>query len=191
MSKRLLTIAGVIFFLAAVFCAGFVFFYNRMQRTNAEAAAAAASPAAPDPSKSLIDKPFPKAQLVDLRGAKVDEQVLRTGRVIVVFVTPDCDACTTESKFLQTLVGRRADVTFYGLVPFGGPPRANEVEEIEKKFPFKVLYDEENSFVRSMGINRVPVKVFLENGIIKKGWIGAAQTDKAKSAFTEWFAGLQ
>jgi peroxiredoxin len=192
MSKRLLTIAGVFFFLAVVFCAGFIFFYNRMQRTKAEAAATATSTAAPDPSKSLIDKPFPKAQLVDIRGAKVDEQVLRTGRVIVVFVTPDCDACTTESKFLQTLVGRREDVTFYGLVPFGGRPGdVDEVEDVEKKFPFKVLYDEENSFVMSMGINRVPVKVFLENGIIKKGWIGAAQTDKAKSSFTEWFDGLQ
>lgn len=187
MSKRLITIAGVIFFLAAVFCAGFVFFYNRMQRTKAEAAAAAP---APDASKSLIDKPFPKAQLVDTRGAKVDEQVLRTGRVIVVFVTADCDACATESKFLETFVGRRKDVTFYGLVPFGGPPNDGGAE-VEKKFPFRVFYDEENSFVQSMGINRVPVKVFLENGIIKKGWIGAAQTDKAKSSFTEWFAGLQ
>jgi hypothetical protein len=41
-----------------------------------------------------------------------------------------------------------------------------------------------------MGINRVPVKVFLENGIIKKGWIGAAQTDEAKSSFTEWLDSL-
>jgi hypothetical protein len=186
MSKRLLTIAGVIFFLAVVFCAGFVFFYNRIQRTKAEAAAAPA----PDSSKSLIGKPLPKSQLLDARGAKVDEQVLRTGRVVLVFVTADCDACATESKFLESFVGRRKDVTFYGLVPFGGPP-ADGGAEVEKKFPFQVFYDEENSFVQSMGINRVPVKVFLEDGIIRKGWIGAAQTDKAKSSFTEWFDGLQ
>ena len=185
MSKRLIAIASVSLFLAAVFCAGFVFFYNRIQRTKAEAAAAAS---VPDSSKSLIDKPLPTAKLIDLRGAKVDEQVLRTGRVILVFVTPDCDACATESKFLQTLMERRKDVAFYGLVPFGGPPE--NVEDVESRFPFKVFYDEENSFVQSMGINRVPVKVFLENGLIKKGWIGAAQTDKAKSSFTEWFDSL-
>ena len=185
MSKRLLGIAGVILFLAVVFCAGFVFFYNRIQRTNAETTTEAAS----EPSRSLIGKPFPPANLVDGSGAKVDEKILRTGRVIVVFVTADCDACATESKFLGTLIDRRKDVTYYGLVPFGGPP--NSAAEVEKKFPFKVFYDAESSFVQSMGINRVPVKVFLENGIIKKGWIGAAQTDKAKSSFTEWLDGLK
>lgn len=185
MSKRLLTIAGVILFLAAVFCTGFLFFYNRIQRTKAEAEAEAVSA---QPSKSLIGKPFPQAQLVDSHGAKVDEQVLRTGRVVLVFVTADCDACATESKFLRTLVDRRNDVTFYGLVPFGTRP--DSPDEVEKKFPFKVFYDEENSYVQSMGINRVPVKVFLENGIIKKGWIGATQTDEAKSSFTTWLESL-
>ena len=188
MSKRLLTIAGVFVFLAAVFGAGFVFFYNRIQRTKAEAEANTEI-APPSSSKSLIDKPLPHAQLVDARGVKVDEQVLRTGKVIVVFVTADCDACATESKFLQTLVDKRKDVTFYGLVPFGGRP--NSPDEVEKKFPFKVFYDEAHLFVQTMGINRVPVKVYLENGIIKKGWIGAAQTDEAKSSFTEWLDGLQ
>lgn len=180
MSKRLLTIAGVILFFAAVFCAGFLFFYNRIQRTNAEARAEAAS----EPSKSLINKPFPHAQLVDARGLRVDEQILKTGKVIVVFVTADCDACTKEGKFLQTLMGRRTDVAYFGIVPFGARPASPD--EAEKKFPFKVFYDEENSFVQSMGINRVPVKVFLENGIIKKGWIGAAQTEQAQRSFTEW-----
>jgi hypothetical protein len=185
MSKRLIGIAGVIFFLAGVFCAGFVFFYNRIQRTNAEAKTEAAA----EPSGSLLGKPLPQANLVDARGVKVDEKILRTGRVIVVFVTADCDACGIESKFLGTLIDRRKDVTYYGLVPFGGPPASADV--VEKKFPFKVFYDAESSFVQSMGINRVPVKVFLENGIIKKGWIGAAQTDKAKSSFTEWLDGLE
>ena len=185
MSKRLIGIAGVVLFLAVVFCAGFVFFYNRIQRTNAEAKVEVV----PDSSKSLIDRPWPQANLVDARGVKVDEKLLRTGRVIVVFVTADCDACATESKFLATLIDRRKDVIFYGLVPFGGPP--DSPDEVEKKFPFKLFYDADSSFVQSMGINRVPVKVFLENGIIKKGWIGAAQTEKAKNSFTEWLDGLQ
>ena len=145
MSKRLLTIAGVIFFFTAVFGAGFVFFYNRIERTKVEAKAEVASESSPG---SLIDKPFPQAKLVDLSGAKVDEQVLRTGKVIVVFVTPDCDACATESKFLQTLVDRRKDVTFYGLVPFGTRP--DSPGDVEQKFPFRIFYDEEHSFVMSM-----------------------------------------
>src|SRR5258705_1376115 len=179
MSKRWIWIAGVIFFLAAVFCVGFVFFYNRIQRSQAETS---------DSSKSLINKPLPHAQLIDTYGSKVDEQVLRRGRVVLVFVTTDCDACMAEGKFVETLLGRRRDVTFYGLVPFGKRPDSPAVAE--EIFPFKVFYDEGSSFVFTMGINRVPVKVFLEDGIIKKGWIGAALTDKAKTSFVEWLDGL-
>lgn len=179
MSKRWISIAGVSFFLIAVFCVGFVFFYHRIQRPKLEAS---------DASKSLIDKPLPHAQLVDVYGATVNEQVLRRGRVILVFVTPDCEACATESRFLQTLLDRRRDVTFYGLVPFGKHP--DSPESAAKIFPFTVFYDEGSSFVGTMGINRVPVKVFLEDGIIKKGWIGAALTDKAKASFIDWLDNL-
>jgi len=179
MSKRLISIAGVVFFLAAVFCVGFVFFRNRNQPPP---------PPPSDTSKSLIDKPLPQAQLIDAYGSKVDEQILRKGRVVLVFVTTDCDACGTETKFLGTLLDRRKDVTFYGLIPFG--PHPESPQAAEKVFPFKIFYDEENSFVRTMGLNRVPVKVFLEDGIIKKGWIGAALTDDAKQSFVEWLDGL-
>jgi hypothetical protein len=181
MSKRWLSLAGVILFLAAVFSADFLFFYSRMPGSQAE-------PAEVSKSKSLIDKPLPHAKLLDIRGSKVDEQVIRKGKVILVFVTPDCDACVAETKFLQTLLEKRKDVAFYGLIPFGRPPESPDV--VEKTFPFTVFYDEGNSFVGSMGIDRVPVKVFLEDGIIKKGWIGAALTDEARQSFVKWFDGL-
>lgn len=179
MSKRWISVAGVIFFLAIVFCAGFFFFYNRIQRSQSQER---------DSSKSLINKAFPHAQLLDTDGSKVDEQILRRGKTVVVFVTLDCDACARESEFLQTIVDRRGDVTFYGLIPLGKRPDSKDIAE--KKFPFRVFYDESNSFVSSMGINRVPVKVFLENGIIKKGWIGAALSDEAKTSFVEWLDNL-
>jgi peroxiredoxin len=178
MSKRLFSIAVVILFLAAVFLGGFAFFRHRIESSQAEASE----------SKSLINTPLPHAQLVDTQGARVDEQVLRTGKVVLVFVTTDCDACATESKFLNTVLGRRQDVTFYGLVPFG--KRADTAATAEKIFPFKVFYDESNAYVATMGINKVPLKVYLEDGIIKKGWIGAALSDKAKTSFIEWLDAL-
>jgi len=163
-----------------VFCAGFVYFYSRIQRSKAEP---------PEDSRSLIDKPLPHAELMDVNGARVDERLLRKGRVVLVFVTTDCDACAEESKFLQTVLDRRKDVTFYGLIPFG--PRPETPDEAAKMFPFKVFYDEGDSFVLTMGINRVPVKVFLEDGIIKKGWIGAVRTDEARTSFVNWLDSLQ
>ena len=179
-TKRWLTISGVALFLVAVFCAGFAFFYTRMQRSQ--------DVQTESNSKSLINKPLPQAQLIDANGSKIDGQILRRGKVILVFVTADCDACLKESKFLATMLGKRSDVSFYGLVPFAKSSDTSRVAE--KAFPFRVFYDDGNSFVHSMGINRVPVKVFLEDGIIKKGWIGAAMTDQSKRAFVEWFESL-
>jgi len=179
-TKRWFSILGIVLFLVAVFCAGFAFFYSRMQRSP--------DVQAESNSKSLINKPLPQAQLIDANGSKIDEQILRRGKVILVFVTADCDACLKESKFLATRLGKRSDVSFYGLVPFG--KSSDTAQTAGKVFPFRVFYDDGNSFVHSMGINRVPVKVFLEDGIIKKGWIGAAMTDQSKQAFVEWFESL-
>jgi peroxiredoxin len=189
MSKRWISIAGAMLFIVAVFCAGFLFFYNRIQRSQAEEIIAPEPSKAPDPSKSLIGKPFPQAQLVHLDGSKVDEQVIRKGRVVVVFVTIDCDACETDSKFLQTVLERRKDVAFYGIVPFG--PRPDSSKAAAEKFPFDVFYDQTDSFVYSMGINRVPVNVYLDDGIIQEGWIGAVQTDAGKTTFVNWLDSLQ
>ena len=188
MSKRWISIAGVIFFLVVIFCAGFFFFYNRIQRSQAELKVETIEASAPEPPKSLINKPFPQAQLVGLDGSAVNEQI-RKGKVVVVFVTMDCDACETEGKFLQTVLDRRKDVAFYGIVPFG--PRPESAEIAAQKFPFKIFYDQNDSFVFSMGINRVPVKVYLEDGIIKKGWIGAVRTDEGRTSFVNWLDSLQ
>jgi hypothetical protein len=182
MARRLFSIAVVILFLLAVFWGGFLFFSNRVQQRSRAETVDATKPG------SLINKPFPHAQLVDVYGSRVDEQKLRTGRVLVVFVTPECDACLAECKFLQTLLGRRQDVTFFALVPFGKHP--DNPDAAKPTFPFAVFYDENQTFVGTMGINRVPVKVFLEDGIIKKGWIGAAVTDVSKQSFVEWLDGL-
>jgi hypothetical protein len=180
MSKR--WFGGVLIFLIVLFCVGFAVFSSRARRSKE------LRPESSSSSKSLIDKPLPPAQLVDANGAKVDEQLLRNGRVIIVFVTTDCDACLAEGRFLQSIPGKRNDVAFYGVNPFGRRPESAGVAE--KVFPFKVFYDDGNSFVQSMGINRVPVKVFLEDGIIKKGWIGAALTDQSKKSFLDWFDSL-
>jgi len=182
MSKALIKVVRISVLLAVIFCAGFVFFYSKIQRSQSEVAA-------PDPSKSFINKPLPAARLVDMAGANVDEQTIRKGRVVLVFVTPECNACLVEGKLLKTLLDRRSDVTFFGVVPFGKTIESQQAAE--EMFPFKVFYDDSNTLVQAIGINKVPVKIFLEDGIIKKGWIGAALSDRARTSFTEWLDGLE
>lgn len=158
--------AGVI----VLFCASFVFFYSRSQQKLSN-------------SKSGIGKELPAARLTDLTGQPVDDQVLHKGKVLLVFLSTDCGACQAESEFLKGVVNRRSDVTFYGLVAFG---QRSEVKDGGQQYPFKLLFDEAFFLAPKLGVNRVPVKVYLENGVITKVWGGATIEETKKADFVKW-----
>jgi hypothetical protein len=111
---------------------------------------------------------------------------LKTGRVILVFITPGCDACLKEAEFLKDLIGKRADVRFYGVISFGD--RESSLREAKQEFPFEVFYDRGFRLAGQLGINRVPIKVFVDNGVIKKSWGGATVEEKKKADFIRWLS---
>lgn len=172
--KKIIWIFSLALLFALVFCAGFVFFYTRNQQN-----AAAVGPV--DSGKSL-----PSAELVDESNQLLADSELRKGRLVLVFVTSDCDACRKESEFLKGLVGKRGDVPFYGVISFGDMD--SSLREAKGKFPFKVFYDRGFHLAGQLGIKRVPIKIFVENGVIKKSWGGATIDDKAKADFVRWLA---
>jgi peroxiredoxin len=155
-----------------VFCAGFVYFYLSRQTNHASAL------------PTGTGKPLPSAQLVDESNQVLPDSELRRGRLILVFVTTDCDACDKESEFLRTVVGKHSNMPFYGVVSFGD--KESSLREGKDKFPFKLLYDEHHQLAGSLGIARVPIKLFVEDGLIKKSWGGATIDEQAKAAFTKW-----
>lgn len=167
--------------LAATFCCGFVFFYTRSQQARAQQEEQLHSP---ETSRSAIGKPLPEAHLMDADGAELSDEILRKGKVVLVFVTAECNACHKESEFLETVVGRRNDVSFYGVIPFGNKEIA--LETAKKVFPFKVLYDEGFRLAPALGVYKVPIKVFLQDGIIKKAWGGATLKEEDKNSFAGW-----
>jgi thiol-disulfide isomerase/thioredoxin len=158
-----------------LFCSSFVFFYTRSQRQKA-------SDVSPN-TRSAFGKELPQVHLTSTAGLPVDDQILRHGKVVVVFVTPDCSACQAESDFLRTVINRRSDVSFYGIVSFGKKLTATEAGEL---FPFKVFYDDGSLLGPKLGINRVPIKLYLENGIITKAWGGSTRDENAKADFVKW-----
>ena len=172
-------IAGLTLGFTVLFCVSFVFFYMRAQRQLLEPAASA----------SGLEQPLPEARLLDAAAERLDDQELRTGKVVLVFVSPDCLACKREAEFLKGAVDRRGDVRFYGVVSYGEKEKA--LPAAEKMTPFKVFYDEGSRLAVGLGITRVPIKVFVQDGVIKKAW-GGATTDAAKqAAFHEWLDGLK
>ena len=174
--KKSIWIAGIAILFTLTFCLGFVFFYAR-EKEKAEAGTRPAS-----------GKPLPPAELVDAENQLLPDSALRKGRVVLVFVTADCDACLRESQFLRPLVGKRDDVPFYGVISFGDPNEA--LRDAKDKFPFKVFYDKNLALAGELGIKRVPIKLYLEDGVIKKSWGGATIEESKQAEFVSWLENL-
>ena len=172
-SGKLIWISSLAVLFVLVFCAGFVVFYTRNDDRNK---------AAPEPVNS--GDSLPAAELVDESNQVLADSQLKSGKVVLVFITPDCDACLRESEFLKNLVSKRSDVRFYGVVSFGD--MKNSLRDAKQKFPFEVFYDRGFRLKGQLGINRVPIKIFVENGIMKKSWGGATVDEKKKAAFIRW-----
>lgn len=157
-----------------LFCASFVFFFTRSQRK-----------AAPPPiAAEEMGQQLPAANLVDISNARLDDESLRKGKVVLAFIHPDCSACTKESAFLKTVVGNNQNVTFYGVIPFGD--RQSTLEASVRKYPFKVYFDEGFQLGGKLQITKVPIKMYLEDGIIKKVWEGATIDEQSKQEFAQW-----
>jgi peroxiredoxin len=171
--KKVISISSLAILFVLVFCGAFVVFYTRNDRNKA--------PKEPVNSGNLL----PSADLVDEANQPFADSQLKNGRVVLVFISADCDACQKESEFLKDLVSRRPDVRFYGVISFGDK---DSLKEAKQKFPFEVYYDRGFKLAGQLGIKRVPIKVFVDNGVIKKSWGGATVDEKKKADFTRWLA---
>lgn len=161
--------------LAVIFCVSFVFFYSKQQAEKN-------LPMAELNKKS--EKPLPEAKLFDLNHEFLSDDDLRKGKVVLVFVSPSCEACETEAEFLKNVIEKRKDVKFYGVVSFG--KQEEVLKAAQNKFPFRVFYDGNNLLAIRLGITKVPIKIYLEDGIIKKVWGGATVSEDKKSEFINW-----
>ncbi|HLG17340.1 MAG TPA: redoxin family protein [Blastocatellia bacterium] len=168
-----------------VFCASFVLFFFFSQRVD---------PGAGHPSRQRrlrieVGKPIPEGELVDLSDTRLGEDALRRGKVVLVFLIPHCEPCQREGEFLNTILNRRKDVRFYGVVSFG--ERQSVLQAAASEFSIKVFYDRDLRIGHSLGINQAPVKVFLKEGIVERFWEGATVEDEDKQSFIKWLDELQ
>lgn len=172
---RIIWVATMAVIFVVVFCVGFVYFYRRQQ-----------SSAAPGPVAS--GRALPKSQLTDDADHTLTDNDLRHGKLILVFITPECDACMKESQFLRTVINKRSDIPFYGVISFGDKQQV--LGQAKERFPFKVFFDEHFQLAGGLGIRRVPIKLFVEDGVIKKSWGGATVDEQAQAAFVKWLEGV-
>lgn len=173
---KLLWIATI---LIAILAGSLYFFYKRANDSSAQPLILTAA---------VIDQPLPKAHLVNIAGKLLEDERLRRGKVVLVFTKPECPPCDQENEFLKTLAGNRKDVNFFYIIPFGS--KSSSLKEAEGKYAYETFFDDESRLSRRLQVYQVPIKVFLEDGIIRKTWINASITDERKAEFKGWLSGL-
>jgi hypothetical protein len=137
-TKRLGT--GLI--LLAVLCGGFYLFRQRGQE-NPTKQDLILTPA-------VINQPLPKTNLVNISGAPLEDARLRRGKVILVFMMPDCQPCDLENDFLKTVSGSRQDISFVYVIPFGN--KVPLLEAARSKYAFEPFYDDGSNLSRSLDL---------------------------------------
>lgn len=166
--------------LVVLFCVGFTFFYGyfvyRSKRIQ------------PSLPSSVLNKRIPETHLIDASGAELKSAEIQRGRVILVLVTPECDYSLDEAKFLEKVINKRSDVRFYGVIPFGAGEEV--LTYAQQKFPFKTFFDDGFLLGRELNVKQVPIKIYLEDGIIKKTWVGSTVFYHAEDAFIGWLDSL-
>ncbi len=155
--------------ITIVFCLSFLVFSRLQQHASA-----------PKPPRKLL----PETRLVDSTTTQLNDQTLRKGKVIMVFLSTNCKACDNEVDFLREAYKKRGDVKFYGVVSFGANA---SLKEMEGKYPFQVYFDE-GGLAHKLGIGRVPIKVLVNDGEIQEVWGGSSE--RAQAQFTQWLEGL-
>lgn len=161
-----------------------------LQSPAGEVSAKAAEPVRPRVDRSVpelqpaVNHPLPEANLVDLDGARLPEEALRRGKVVLVIVNPTCAPCNTEAAFLRTVFEKRRDISFYGVATLG--EKEASLRQSAEQFPFKTFYDEGGLLTQSLGITRMPIKIFVEDGVVKETWGGASTRPDVQADFVRW-----
>jgi peroxiredoxin len=133
-------------------------------------------------------KPLPDVDLIAPDNTRLDDAALRKGKVMLVLLTSACPACKREGEFLRSVVGKRNDINFYGVNSFEQDEES--MKKAETLFPFKVYRDSGMKLAGTLDLGRVPIKIYLEDGIIKRSWDGASADEQSQEEFTSWLSSL-
>jgi len=136
----------------------------------------------------VINQQLPRTNLVNISGQSVDDEKLRHGKVILAFMMPDCVPCDQENEFLKTIVDSRKDIPFFYVIPFGNKKLV--LKSAQTKYALEPVYDKGSNLARTLEINEVPIKIFLEDGIIKRTWLHATITQEKQNEFRNWLRDL-
>lgn len=185
--RSLTRILGIGAILAVVFCVSFFFFYQRAKSKKR-------NQPKPVPTSSfvpskVINEQLPKTNLADISGQPLDDDKLRHGKIVLVSMMPDCAPCDQENEFLKPIVNSRKDVRFIYVIPFGN--KKGLLESGKSKYAIEPVYDDGSNVAKTLEMNTVPIKLFLEDGTIRRAWVGSSDTSEKQTEFKNWLQALE
>jgi hypothetical protein len=139
-------------------------------------------------TSAVVNQPLPEADLVNISGTRLSDERLRHGKVVLVFTLTTCKPCDQENEFLKTVINIRNDISFFYVVPMG--IKTEVLRQAQDKYCLETFFDQGSMLAKKLEVYQVPIKVFLEDGIIKKTWVEATVTDQRRSEFQNWLKGL-
>jgi thiol-disulfide isomerase/thioredoxin len=134
-----------------------------------------AQPPLPE-STIASQQPLPETDLFELNGTRVAPDLLRKGKVLLVFLTTECEACQKEIRLLSHLESRIAGkIKIYGV----GMENQTQVMSFIKnnEVETRILLDKNGALMSSLGVKYFPTKLLLQDGIIVKSWFGNSPSE--------------
>jgi hypothetical protein len=139
-------------------------------------------------TSAVINQTLPRTQLTSIDGVRIDDADLRRGKVVMAFMMPDCVPCERENEFLKPIINSRKDVRFVYVIPFGN--KDENLKLAHNKYALEPFFDVGNNLSRRLELRQVPLKLFVEDGIIKRTFIDSAITPEVQDDFKRWLASL-
>src|ERR1051325_6878078 len=121
---------------------------------------------------------LPRAPLANLNTWHDEYQNVTKGKVLLVFITTDCDACRKElvnASHAAPCLASRVNVYGIGIEEPDTVKKFAEVNHID----LPMLWDHGAVMLRQLGFRLMPTKVLLQDGVILKIWHGSSADNNA------------
>lgn len=123
------------------------------------------------PELNLIGEKLPAANLSTPDGENFDDNALRRGKVLIMFLSADCEACQAEIQQMAEMHPQiSAQIRIYGISV--DPKEKQNPLAANKNINFPLLTDEKREFADALSVKGVPTKFLIQDGIIKKVSLG-------------------
>jgi len=123
-----------------------------------------------------INQPLPDCRLKDINGQEFPVDQLRHGRVLIIYLTTNCDHCIKDAKLISNFQqDASSDLRIYGIAIERPAQVATFIKEFDLKF--SILIDVNAQLVKSLDIHHFPSKHLVEDGLITRVWRGATRDE--------------